>query len=205
MTSSATSAERDARDHHVASRSSPIRYELRHSQVTDDVYQSVRARLLRIATIRVGRTEAEDLVQEAFIAVGRAYPDKTGEELRRLLFVTVRNLTVNYLKSGYRRQVRASVEIGSVGEGLACARSATPERQLMDAQLLAIAEKVIEGLPERRRRALQMHRYEGLTYDEIARRLSVSVRTVKSDVSEALAAIAERLSRAEGRDTPPAG
>jgi RNA polymerase sigma factor (sigma-70 family) len=150
------------------------------------MFAQQQMRLTRLARMRVGSSaDAEDLVQEAFIAVGRAYADKSGEELRRLLFVTVRNLAVNYLKSGYRRQARASVEIGSVGEGLACARSATPERQLMDAQLLAIAEDVIEGLPERRRKALRLHRYDGLTYDEIAQRLSVSVRTVKSDVSEA--------------------
>jgi RNA polymerase sigma factor (sigma-70 family) len=205
MTSSATSAERDNCEYRAGSSSSSLSDEIRLNEPIHDVYQLARTQLLRLATFRVGSAEAEDLVQEAFIAVGRAYPDKCREELRRLLFVTVRNLTVNYLKSGYRRQVRASVEIGSVGEGLACARSATPERQLMDAQLLAIAEEVIEGLPERRRLALRLHRYDGLTYDQIAQRLSVSVRTVKSDVSEALAAIAERLSAAEGRDIPPAG
>ncbi|WP_158085698.1 RNA polymerase sigma factor [Henriciella aquimarina] len=170
------------------------------------VFSGQREQLLRLARLRVGnRADAEDLVQEAFVAVGRAYPDREGEELRRLLFVTLRNLTVNFLKSGYRRQARASVEFSGVGEVIACARTATPERQLMDAQLLRIAEQAIAALPERRREALRLHRYEGLTYSQVARRLSVSVRTAKSDVAEALAAIAERLSRLEGGGDPPAG
>ena len=171
-----------------------------------EVFSRQYGQLVRLARVRVGNAaDAEDLVQEAFMAVGRAYPDKCGEELRRLLFVTLRNLTVNFLKSGHQRQARASVDIGGVGEGLACARGVTPERQLMDAQLLEIAEAVIAGLPERRRTALRLHRYDGLTYDQIARRLSVSVRTVKTDVAGALAEIAERLAKLEGRDETPAG
>ncbi len=161
---------------------------------------------MRLALLRVGnRADAEDLVQDAFVAVGRAYPDRAGEELRKLLFTTLRNLTVNHLKSGHRRQQQASVEVGSVGEALACARTVTPEKQLMNAQLLAIAEQTIAAMPWRRREVLRLHRYDGLTYDEIARRLSVSPRTAKSEVATALAEIAERLARLEGREANPAG
>ena len=153
--------------------------------------------LVRLAWLRVGdRADAEDLVQDAFVAVQRAYADRSGEELRRLLFTVLRNLTVNYLKSGHVRQRRASSEIGDMQDEIACGRGVTPERQLMDTQMLDIAEAVIAGLPARRREALRLHRYDGLTYDQIARRLSVSPRTAKTDVAEALAAIAEGLARA---------
>ena len=153
--------------------------------------------LVRLAWLRVGdRADAEDLVQDAFVAVQRAYADRSGEELRQLLFTVLRNLTVNYLKSGHVRQRRASSEIGDMQDELACGRGVSPERQLMDTQMLDIAEAVIAGLPERRREALRLHRYDGLTYDQIARRLSVSPRTAKTDVAEALAAIAEGLARA---------
>ncbi len=165
-----------------------------------DTLQSVFSRqygqLVRLARLRVGDTaDAEDLVQDAFVAVQRAYDDRSGEELRKLLFTTLRNLTVNHLKSGHMRQRRASFEIGDMHDEIACRRGVTPERQLMDSQLLNITEAVIAGLPVRRREALRLHRYEGLTYDQIARRLSVSPRTAKTDVAGALAAIAEGLER----------
>ena len=64
----------------------------------------------------------------------------------------------------------------------------------MDAQLLALAEEVIAAMAPRRREALRLHRFEGLTYDEIASRLSVSRSTVKSDIADAIAEIAENLS-----------
>jgi RNA polymerase sigma-70 factor (ECF subfamily) len=75
---------------------------------------------------------------------------------------------------------------------------------VMDAQRLAIAEQTIAAMKPRKRNALRLHRYEGLTYDEIARRLSVSATTVKTDIAEAVAEIAESLSgaakRTPGRD-----
>lgn len=149
-------------------------------------------------------SDAEDLVQDAFLSIRRAYADKPDEDLRALLFTTVRNLSVNYLKSGRIRQARQSDEIGELGDRLACQRTPTPEQQVMDAQRLAIAERTIAAMKPRKRDALRLHRYEGLTYDEIARRLSVSPTTVKTDIAEAVAEIAESLSgaakRTPGRD-----
>jgi RNA polymerase sigma factor (sigma-70 family) len=161
--------------------------------------------LLRFCDIRVGNPAvAEDLVQDALLATGRAYPDKGIDELRPLLFTTLRNLTVNYLKSGDFKRQCASSEIGDVGDRLACQRSATPETQVMDAQILELAEAVIAAVPARKREALRLHRFEGLTYDEIAGHLSVSRSTVKKDIADAVAEIAERLDRAGRRDLDPA-
>ena len=169
------------------------------------LFRSQHSHLLRFAQIRTGnRAVAEDLVQDAFLAVRRAYPDKGAEDLRPLLFTTLRNLTVNYLKSGDYRRQRASTEISDIEYRLTCERSATPETQVMDAQLLALAEEVIKAMAPRRREVLRLHRFEGLTYDEIASRLSVSRSTVKTDIADAVAEIAERLAREDRRDPDPA-
>jgi len=140
--------------------------------------------------------DAEDLVQEAFISASRAYSDKPIEELRPLLFTILRNLTRDYLKSGYARSRRMDAEISEMGDRLACHRTVTPEQQVMDAQLLAIAQTAIDALKPRQREALMLHRLEGLTHDQVAKRLAVSPRTVRSDIAEALAAIAKSLSQA---------
>lgn len=134
-------------------------------------------------------------MQEAFISAGRAYDNKPIEELRPLLFTILRNLTRDYLKSGYARSWRDSSDTGALGDRLACCQTMTPEQQVQDAQLLAIAETAIAGLKPRERQALQLHRLEGLTHNAIARRLGVSPRTVRNDIAEALAAVAKALSR----------
>lgn len=74
----------------------------------------------------------------------------------------------------------------------------------MDSQLLELAEQVIAAMPPRKREALRLHRFEDLTYDEIAAHLSVSRSTVKKDIADAVAQIAERLARIERRDLDPA-
>ncbi len=91
--------------------------------------------LLRFCQIRTSNApEAEDLVQDAFVAVRRADPDKAIDELRPLLFTTLRNLTLNCLKSGDTKRRKASVELLERDDRLGCPRTVTPETQLIDRQ-----------------------------------------------------------------------
>ncbi|HBL94447.1 MAG TPA: RNA polymerase sigma factor [Hyphomonas sp.] len=175
-------------------------FALQGSAALNDIFRLQYDQFLRFSRIRIGNVpDAEDLVQDAFLSVRRAYPDKGIGELRPLLFTALRNLTLDYLKSGYAKQRRSSAEIGDLHDVLACSRSATPETQVIDAQLLAIAETAIAALGDRQREALRLSRFERLTHSEIARRLSVSPRTVRSDITDALTAISKSLARADQR------
>ena len=175
-------------------------FALRGSAALDGIFRLQYDQLIRFSQIRIGNvSDAEDLVQDAFLSVRRAYPDKGIGELRPLLFTALRNLTLDYLKSGYAKQRRSSAEIGDLDDVLACSRSATPETQVIDAQLLAIAETAIAALGDRQREALRLSRFERLTHNEIARRLSVSPRTVRSDITDALEAISKSLALADQR------
>lgn len=170
-----------------------------------DLFRAQYDQLLRFCRLRIrNRADAEDIVQSAFLAARRAYPGKGVDELKPLLFTLVRNRAINHLKSASRHR-KTFGDFEEAGERLACARSPTPERQVMSAQLLEIAEAVIAGMPERQREALRLHRFEGLTYDEIAARLSVSATTAKNDVARAVADIAEGLASAGLAKRDPAG
>ncbi|MBD3768634.1 MAG: sigma-70 family RNA polymerase sigma factor [Rhodobacterales bacterium] len=180
--------------------SSPTPIPLHAADALSHIFRHQYDQLVRFCRGRIRNpADAEDLVQEAFLSVRRAYADKPAEELRALLFTSLRNLTVNYLKSGRIRHARQSEEIGELEGRLACQRTPTPEQQVMDRERLAIAEETIAAMKPRKRDALRLHRFEGLTYDEIARRLSVSPTTVKTDIAEAIAEIAENLSGAAKR------
>ena len=172
-------------------------FALRGSAALDEIFRLQYDQLLRFCRIRISHAaDAEDLVQDAFVSVRRAYPGKGIDELRPLLFTALRNLTLDYLKSGYAKQRRSSAEIGEMGEFLACPRSVTPETQLRDAQLLAIMQAGLAALDPRKREALLLSRLERLTHKEIAERLSVSPRTVRSDITDAMAVVAKSLARA---------
>ncbi len=159
--------------------------------------------LLRFCRIRVRNpADAEDIVQGAFLAARRAYPDKGIEELEPLLFTLVRNRALDFLKSGEHRRQLASQEIGEAADEVACLKTVSPEQQVLDAERLALVASLMEDLPPRRREALRLHRLEGLPHAEIARRLSISRQTVIMDIAGAVAALAEGLARADSRRTP---
>jgi len=169
-------------------------------QPLTQLFRSQYRQLLRFCRIRVpDRADAEDIVQAAFLNARRAYPDKGIEELRPLLFTLVRNGALDFLRSGEHRRQQASVEIGEAASHIACDRSPTPEQQLMDADRLKAAQKIIDGMAPHRRDALLLHRIEGLTYAEIEKRLSMSRTGVIVTIAEAVAELAEGLARADGR------
>ncbi len=170
-----------------------------------EVFRTQYRQLLRLCRMRVGNAaDAEDIVQAAFLSARRSYPDKGIEELRPLLFTLVRNNAVSHVRAAWNR-LRDGEDIGPSDSRLACPRSPTPEKQMIDAQRLALVEKVIAGMSPRRQAALRLHRFDGLSYEEIARRLSISSTAVKKHVALGVAEIALRLSGAEGPDQDPAG
>lgn len=177
-----------------------------HAQISalTQLFRTQYRQLVRFCQVRVAdRADAEDIVQAAFLNARRAYPDKGIEELRPLLFTLVRNGALDFLRSGDHRRRQASVEIGEAAGLIACDQSPTPEQQLMDADRLKTAQKIIDAMAPHRRDALLLHRIEGLTYAEIEKRLSMSRTGVIVAIAEAVAELAEGLARAEGRRLPP--
>ena len=163
------------------------------------VFRTEYRNLLRFCYVRVRNdADAEDILQSAFLAARRAYPDKKADELRPLLFTLVRNMAISHLKLHWNKH-RHGEDISEAGRGYACPQSPTPENQLIAAESLVLVEQVLAEEP-RRREALRLHRYEGLSYEEIARRLSVSSAAVKKHVALAVAELARRLAEAEGRE-----
>ena len=169
------------------------------------VFRTQYRNLLRFCYVRVRNdADAEDILQSAFLAARRAYPDKKADELRPLLFTLVRNMAISHLKLHWNKY-RHGGDISEVVRAHVCPHCPTPESQLIAAESLVIVEEVLAGMSPRRREALRLHRYEGLSYEEIARRLSVSSAAVKKHVALAVAEIARRLAEAEGRGEDPAG
>jgi RNA polymerase sigma-70 factor (ECF subfamily) len=140
--------------------------------------------------------DAEDIVQTAFLAARRAYPEKGIEELRPLIFTLVRNAALDHLRASWNTR-RHGEDFSALNERTPCLASHSPEKQLMDSDRLALVESIVAGMSPRRQTALRLHRYDGLSYEEIARRLSISSTAVKKHVALGVAEIAARLAEAE--------
>ena len=149
--------------------------------------------LLRTAYLLTGqRADAEDLLQTALAKTYLAW-DRIRE--REALDGYVRRVMVNTQTSFWRRRRVDERPTGDLPER----RSRTPRRggDLHDALWAALAT-----LPRKQRAAVVLRYYEDLSEAETADVLGVSVGTVKSSTSRALASLRARTDELGLADDP---
>jgi RNA polymerase sigma-70 factor (ECF subfamily) len=106
------------------------------------------------------------------------------------------NTAKNHLVSHSRRPPTDDIEVETAEQfesGLRLRETATPERELMRQQLEQTVMRAVEGLPAELREAISMREVEGLSYDEIARRMQCPIGTVRSRIFRAREAIDQEL------------
>jgi RNA polymerase sigma-70 factor (ECF subfamily) len=138
----------------------------------DEIYLDNVVRLYRLMYSKVGnRTDAEDLTTEVFLAAMRPLRTTASQpEVRGYLAATARTVLANY----WRRRLGADATTIELAAGLRFledppAESDAPSR----------ARKLLETLPERYRRILELRFLDGLTIKEAARQMGVSVANAK--------------------------
>jgi RNA polymerase sigma factor (sigma-70 family) len=138
--------------------------------------------LRRFFRRRVGPAEAEDMLQDVFLAMSVRRGDPV-DNVEGYLFRIAANLIA---KRHGREASRAAFEaLLETPEGF------SPERILMSKQEASQVLAAIKGLPPRTREAFIFHRFEEMTYPEIARRLGISVSAVKQLIARAIRQVSE--------------
>jgi RNA polymerase sigma-70 factor (family 1) len=125
---------------------------------------------------------AEDLLQETFLKVwkNRLNLDET-RSLKNYLYTIADNLTHNH----FRHAKVVAAHKGRI-ESKMFATIDNPQFILEEKEWHLALVGAIEALPEKTRIVFLMSRMEDLTYEEIAERLSLSVKTVESHMTKAL-------------------
>ena len=68
------------------------------------------------------------------------------------------------------------------------------EDKFQEKKIQEAIKNAVENLPERSRMTYKLHRNDGLTYEEIAEVMVVSVKTVESQMTRTLKILRNRLS-----------
>jgi RNA polymerase sigma factor (sigma-70 family) len=142
------------------------------------LYRFIR-KLVRVSS------DAEDIVQDAYLKLLERPPaDREGQPLPGYLFVVARNLAADRTRRSLREGRRDAAlhafttQLGAVdpsGEELVFVEQASQELR-----------RALWDLPQRTRDAFLLHRLEGLTHQEVAALLGVTVRTVERNVASAI-------------------
>jgi RNA polymerase sigma-70 factor (sigma-E family) len=146
--------------------------------------------LLRIAIMLTGnRADAEDLVQAALANTYLAW-DKIND--RAALDAYVRRAMINTQISWWRRRKLEEFPTDELPDQAV----ADPAR---DSDLAEVVRRALDRLPQRMRAAVMLRYFEDMTEPEIAALLGVSLGTVKSTVSRAVARL--RIDAELGEDS----
>lgn len=131
------------------------------------------------------RSEAEDVVQEAFLRLTVDEGKVQRQNIRNplsYLYRIVRNVALDKA----RREKVERREEEAPQWWMMPSQPANPEEEAAHRQLLDRIEAVLGEMEPRMRLALEMHRFEGFTLQEISERLGVSIATAHRLVREAL-------------------
>ncbi len=154
-----------------------------------DLFAAEGASLVRLARLFVDdRNAAEDLVQEAFIRLGRAAhrirdPSKAAPYLRSIVLNLARDNNRRGLVS-MRHHLPFDDAVASVEDEITLRED---QRQVIDA---------LRDLPHRQRDCLTLRFYNELGIAEIAETLGLSPNSVKTHLQRGLAALERRLAGA---------
>lgn len=125
---------------------------------------------------------AEDMAQEAFLKAWQ-YIEGGGEidSFSAFMYRTVRNNCLSYLRT--RKETVDDANIPDVGEE-------EIDTSFRDARIW----RAIDSLPEKCREVFLMSKRDGLSNEEIAEEMGISVKTVKNQMTKAFARLREALS-----------
>ncbi|MEE9235525.1 MAG: sigma-70 family RNA polymerase sigma factor [Candidatus Acidoferrales bacterium] len=130
---------------------------------------------------------AEELAQEVFLRVYRARGSyRPQAKFTTWLFRIATNVALNALRDGRMRRAReTSLESGRPGpEPLAPREMVDPggnaEQRMIELERRENIRQAVEGLPEKQRLAVLLHKYQELDYAEIADILGCSESALKS-------------------------
>ena len=172
----------------------------RTTEEFEAIHSSYRPRIVRYLTRLVGPDAAEDLAQEVFIRVSRGLPDfKGASKLSTWIYRIATNVATDRLRSGSFKQTQSD-KVVSHQEGSAVDVDALPdekspsaERQLIRHQMSSCVHDYVNTLPENYRSVVILSDIEGLTNQEIAEVLDVTLDTVKIRLHRGRAKLQEKL------------
>ncbi len=146
--------------------------------------------LARHLARRFGRTsDVDDILQDTYLKLQTIPSDVVIRNPRSYLYRLADNLAMDRLRSASARERYISGDaIPDVTED-----RPSPEHETDYRQRMLILEKAVSELPDRQREVFLMHKFDGLSYGDIATELGISKSGVEKLMMKALAHCRGRL------------
>jgi RNA polymerase sigma-70 factor (ECF subfamily) len=148
------------------------------------------------------RVEAEEIVCNLFVRIWEKREQLSVRgSMESYIVSAVHHEAVNYLKHAeveerYREKVRYQLKHLDLlnPEG-----ADTPLTDMLDKELYELIEKAIQTLPRQCREVFVLHMMDGLSYEDVAVKLDVSINTVRTQITRAMKKMRYALSPFYGK------
>ncbi|MEK6781657.1 MAG: RNA polymerase sigma-70 factor [Bacteroidota bacterium] len=129
--------------------------------------------------------EAKGLVHEVFVSVWEKFDTLPADiNYHSYLYTSVRNRSLNFIRDRKKHVQFENVAEHELTEANSPFETVELEREI---------EMAIHSLPEKCRMVFELNRVEGLTYAQVAEKMSISIKTVEAHMSKALSVLREYL------------
>jgi RNA polymerase sigma-70 factor (ECF subfamily) len=189
-------APRDDRD---ADAELMLRFQRGDDEAFAALVRSFQGRVVSLAYRYLGSAaDAEDLAQEVFLRVYRAKESyERSARFSTWIYRITANASLNFIRGRKaRRGVSGPMPGGHAGDDPADFEdedARPPGEQMEDDELARTLRRIVDDLPERQRLAIVLNKYEGLSYEDVAAAMDMSVMAVKSLLTRARVNIKEKL------------
>ncbi|WP_428156101.1 RNA polymerase sigma factor [Brevundimonas sp.] len=161
-------------------------------------YLEQREELARFCRARLGGAsgDVDDVLQDVYLKVSALNPDPPPDNPRAFLFRLTSNLLMDRWRSSQRAANRDTQwrqinhEVG-VAEDLDAAPSA--EAVVAGRERLARLVAALDTLPPKTQTIFRLHKFDGVSYADIAAQLGVSRSSVEKHMMDALRILARKV------------
>lgn len=169
-----------------------------NSGVIAEAYRQFQAELINYVIRRFGvpRSEAEDIVQSAFMQFSAQSGDKGDvQNIRAYLYKSCANLAIDNQR---RSKVRDSYRVSITPLCEQAHYDVDPANAVESKKQLGLIARAMWHMPMKRRKLLMMSRFDGLSYAEISRQVGLSETVVRKHIARALDDCSKALGSIDG-------
>lgn len=154
-----------------------------------EIYNRYWYKLFGVAYHQTGtKEEAEELVHDVFESLWNKREHNNIRHLSSYLVVSVKNLTINYIKSQItQRKYQEYLIFHEIQQS-----NATDEIVRFD-DLATAVEQAMKKLPEKTSEVFKLSRFENQSVKDIARQLNISEKGVEYHITQSLKVLKEHL------------